>query len=118
MTRRTALKIVALACGLDLLFGYLFALAEHLRVLTGIYWSLTTATTVGYGDVVPHTGLGHLIAALVMITVVPIYGSLFSLFTSIIVARHIEVMKDDIKQHVTDHIKNEGNHERGKPPTG
>jgi voltage-gated potassium channel len=32
-----------------------------------IYWALSTITTVGYGDIVPHTELGRALAALVML---------------------------------------------------
>jgi voltage-gated potassium channel len=32
-----------------------------------IYWAIVTLTTVGYGDISPHTPIGQLIAALVMI---------------------------------------------------
>jgi voltage-gated potassium channel len=33
----------------------------------GLYWSVVTLTTVGYGDVTPQTGLGQTLAALLMI---------------------------------------------------
>lgn len=32
-----------------------------------IYWAIVTLTTVGYGDIAPHTALGQLLASLVMI---------------------------------------------------
>ena len=33
----------------------------------GLYWGIVTLTTVGYGDIAPHTGLGQFLAALLMI---------------------------------------------------
>jgi voltage-gated potassium channel len=33
-----------------------------------IYWAIVTITTVGYGDIHPETGLGQVIASIVMIT--------------------------------------------------
>lgn len=37
------------------------------NIPTSIYWAITTVTTVGYGDVTPATGLGRLIATLMML---------------------------------------------------
>jgi voltage-gated potassium channel len=33
----------------------------------GVYWSIVTLTTVGYGDVTPHTVLGRVLACFIMI---------------------------------------------------
>ena len=33
----------------------------------GIYWTIVTLTTVGYGDITPITGLGQFVSSLVMI---------------------------------------------------
>ncbi len=33
-----------------------------------IYWAIVTVTTVGYGDIAPHTVLGQMLAAILMIT--------------------------------------------------
>jgi voltage-gated potassium channel len=37
------------------------------NIPTSIYWAIVTITTVGYGDIAPHTPLGQGIAALAMI---------------------------------------------------
>lgn len=34
---------------------------------TSIYWAIVTLTTVGYGDISPKTGLGQMLASLIMI---------------------------------------------------
>ena len=62
--------------------GVIFAVVEHLSVSTGLYWAVTTATTVGYGDVVPHNGAGRIVAVGVMLTAIPLLGATFALFAA------------------------------------
>ena len=64
-----------------LLGGALFASAEDLPFTTGLYWAITTATTVGYGDVTPHNAVGRLVASLVMLTTIPMLAAAFALVT-------------------------------------
>ena len=51
--------------------GWLFAITEHVPFTTGCWWALVTASTVGFGDVVPHDPHGRLVAALVILTAIP-----------------------------------------------
>lgn len=47
-----------------------------------IYWAVVTLTTVGYGDITPHTPLGQTIATLIMITGYSIIAVPTGIFTS------------------------------------
>jgi len=59
--------------------GALFAMTQHIAFTTGLYWAITTATTVGYGDVIPHNPAGRLVASAVMLTTIPLLASVFAL---------------------------------------
>ena len=40
--------------------------SQFQTVGSGVYWAIVTMTTVGYGDVVPQTELGRLLASVVV----------------------------------------------------
>jgi voltage-gated potassium channel len=54
----------------------------------GIWWALATVTTVGYGDVVPHSVAGRIVAAVVMLVGI----GFFALLTAAVAAT---VVKQD-----------------------
>src|SRR3954468_16010940 len=52
-----------------------------------LWWSLTTLTTVGYGDHVPVTTAGRLIAAGVMVAGVAVIGAVAAIVTLVVALR-------------------------------
>lgn len=77
--RRNVVTLLGSVVAVVLIGAALFALAEDLPFTTGLYWAVTTATTVGYGDVTPHNPLGRLIASLVMLTAIPMLAAAFAI---------------------------------------
>ena len=68
-------------------FGALMYVVEGPRhgftsIPTGIYWAIVTLTTVGFGDIVPKTALGQMLASLVMITGYSIIAVPTGIFTA------------------------------------
>lgn len=80
--RKAIAALLATAAGCILVGGALFSATQSLPFSTGVYWAITTATTVGYGDVTPKNGAGRVIASAVMLTAIPALAAVFALMTS------------------------------------
>lgn len=70
---KTLLRYIGLLCGLIAVYSVLFhvlMLAEghdH-SWLTGVYWTLTVMTTLGFGDITFHTDLGRAFSIVVLLS--------------------------------------------------
>ncbi len=65
------------------------ATQPHLGFGTSLYWAITTATTVGYGDITPKNPTGRVVASLVMLTTIPLFASSFAVFAGSVASAHL-----------------------------
>jgi voltage-gated potassium channel len=71
-SRRKILVFLSVVMMIVVVLGSLMYVVEgpehgFSSVPTGIYWAITTLTTVGFGDITPQTSLGRLISSLMML---------------------------------------------------
>jgi voltage-gated potassium channel len=89
ISKRAVAALLVFAASMLVLGAVAFSLTQHISFGLALYWSVTTATTVGYGDIDPHNTAGRVIANLVMITTIPAIGAVFALWTSTAVLKQV-----------------------------
>lgn len=71
-SRRKILVFMSFVMRVVLVMGTLMYVVEgpengYTSIPVGVYWAITTMTTVGFGDITPRTDLGRTIASLMML---------------------------------------------------
>lgn len=76
----------------------------HIDFVSGIWWSVVTLTTVGYGDISPTTGGGRAVAALIMFFGIGLLGMLSANLATIMINKKMRENKGmettDLEKHV------------------
>ena len=82
----------------QVVLGYLMVVIESSHPNTqfqtvgqGVYWAIVTMTTVGYGDFVPQTVLGQVLAAVVML----LGFGIIAIPTGIVTVETMQQMRQD-----------------------
>ena len=71
-SRRKIMVFIFVVLAIVIVMGTLMYLIEgeangFTSIPSSVYWAIVTLTTVGYGDITPHTPFGQLVASLLMI---------------------------------------------------
>jgi voltage-gated potassium channel Kch len=88
---RNAASIIVTATAIVVVLGgvamRVFDHSEYPNIWKGMWWSLQTVTTVGYGDVTPANRSGRLVGAFVMLEGIAFVTILVAAITSTFLAR-------------------------------
>ncbi len=74
----TEIVILLFAVGVWFSAGLAFSVVEGVPLPLALYWALVTITTVGYGDIVPETPLGRLVASITIVAGIAAFTALVS----------------------------------------
>lgn len=79
--------LFSISVAIIVLSAFLFSLTEKQSLANSLWWAITTATTVGYGDETPHTAFGKIIASFLMFGGIGFIGLLTSTITDFVTER-------------------------------
>ncbi len=64
--------------------GALLAVYENLSIVDGLWLSVVTVLTIGYGDLVPRTGAGKIVSVILVVWGFTLFTYLMSVFVSVL----------------------------------
>lgn len=99
MSFRPALYALAAVVAIAIVGGLVFSAVEHVSVGAGLYWAEATTTTVGYGDVTPKDPAGRWVAAVLMLSSIPLYSAAVAFWIAWMTAGGLHLKLDHIIRH-------------------
>lgn len=73
---------------------------EKMNLGDAFWWSIVTFTTVGYGDIYPHSIFGKIIASILMIMGIGFIGSLTSTFSTYFINKEEQIRRENTLKDV------------------
>ena len=99
LTLARAIRSIVLVAMLMVVVGALLARVVEPSTFDDIglslWWSVTTLTTVGYGDIVPVSTAGRIVGAALMLTGVSLIPLVTSIAVSILTAKRTQDLHDE-----------------------
>lgn len=87
----------------DVISGLVIAWTEGVPAWHGVYCTVALTTTDGC-DIAFSSGLTYAVATVAMVLFVPLWASVFSLFTAGLTADHVDDKTDKQTQEIKDHL--------------
>ena len=105
LQRENVIKLLAVIIVIVLCSGYLISSYEPgVSFSSGLWWSIVTLTTVGYGDISPSTSGGRILAVVIMFFGIGLLGILSASLASMLISMRIRENKGMVTSKVDNHI--------------
>jgi voltage-gated potassium channel len=105
LQRENVIKLLAVIVVIVLCSGYLISFYEPgVSFSSGLWWSIVTLTTVGYGDISPSTSQGRILAVVIMFFGIGLLGILSASLASMLISMRIRENKGMVSSKVDNHI--------------
>ncbi len=105
LQRENVINLLGVILVIVLCSGYLIAFFEPgVSFASGIWWSIVTLTTVGYGDISPTTLEGRILAIVIMFFGIGLLGILSASLASMLIGMRIRENKGMGTSKVNNHI--------------
>lgn len=105
LIRENLIKLLAVIVVIIVCSGYLIASFEPgVSFASGLWWSIVTLTTVGYGDISPSTLEGRILAIIIMFFGIGLLGILSASLATMLISIRLREHKGMGDYSVSDHI--------------
>jgi voltage-gated potassium channel len=105
LQRENVLNLLGIILLIVLCSGYLISYFEPgVSFAGGVWWSIVTLTTVGYGDISPSTVEGRILAVFIMFFGIGLLGVLSASLASMLISMRIRENKGMVTSKVNNHI--------------
>lgn len=105
LQRENVIKLLLAILIIVLCSGYLIAFFEpSVSFASGVWWSIVTLTTVGYGDISPSTLEGRVLAVIIMFFGIGLLGLLSASLASMLIGLRIKENKGMVTSKASNHI--------------
>ncbi|MFY1069106.1 potassium channel family protein [Enterococcus sp. AD013-P3] len=105
LNTRNFTKVLYASAVLITLSAALYSYAENAPFIDSFWWALVTVTTVGYGDISPHSPLGKFAAILLMFLGIGFIGLLTSTITDYFNKQDEEKEDDHVQEKLDELLK-------------
>jgi hypothetical protein len=100
---KRALGVLGVTVVLDVILGILYGIDDHIGIWHGLYCATGTATSLGC-DVLPADGAGYVLSFLMMMTILPLFSAIFSLFTTGLMTNHVDAKTEQQTTALKGHV--------------